>query len=1058
MKHRSIISRPVAGPTLAAMVLAIAGEVVATRAAESPSWNADVAPLLKRHCVKCHGPAKAESRLDLATASGLLRGGEHGSVVAPHDPDSSRLWLRVRENEMPPDEPLGAAERDLLRRWISEGAPGMQQAGTSGEHWAFQALDAPRRGPRYSPSDSTSQVPPSVFSAFRDPLDESIASRLRERGLVLAEPASEQTLTRRLSLNLLGIPPPLDEVEVDEVGQIPDGSERQVDRFLASPRYGERWGKYWLDAAGYSDSNGYFNADSDRPLAYRYRDYVIRSWNRDLGFDEFVRQQLAGDEIAGFVPGGEATPESIELLEATHYLRNGQDGSGESDGNPDEVRIDRYTALESSMQIVASSLLGLTIQCAKCHDHKFEPITQREYYQFQSILYPVFNIEQWQKPNDRFVLAPLAGQREEWQGRVDALSELARTKQSELTAWVRANRPRGESLFEATFDVADERLAEHWSNTAPGDDTPGGTPAVQLDVDARPGARIVDGQLWIMESGAAGDRWLCTRQSFDWTPARKDDVVEVTFDLIADTLPGGGTPAARIGYLIAAGDFHDQRDRPGGNILIDGNPGGSTAVHLDYPGADARSVGEIGAAGYRSGRNYGLRITNLGDDKFRLEHLVDGMVDGKNMTLSSADLPDGAFAWEYCCDRSFVIDNLRIELLPGRAATEAEPDEFIRELKAMREATDRIVQERDALTRNPPGKIYWASDMHPEPPTVHWLERGNYAARKDPVEPMMPAALSDFTRPFTVAVRGPETRTSLRRLALADWMTATGSKAASLLARVQVNRIWQYHFGEGLVATADNLGLSGAPPTHPELLDRLAAQLQSDQWSVKRLQRRIVLSATYRQSSAADRLSLERDPDGRLLSRFPLHRLDAESIRDALLAASGELDTRMFGSYVPTSRDAAGEVVVPENATGARRRSIYLYQRRTQVLSLLAIFDAPSLVFNSVSRPRSTMPLQALSLLNAEFVANRARALAVDLTTPNPLESASERPVDDPQRIAIAYRRTLGRPPRTEELDAARLFLREQAGYYPESSTGVVQALADLCQSLMASNEFLYVE
>lgn len=178
-------------------------------------------------------------------------------------------------------------------------------------------------------------------------------------------------------------------------------------------------------------------------------------------------------------------------------------------------------------------------------------------------------------------------------------------------------------------------------------------------------ARIVDGQLWIMESGAAGDRWLCTRQSFDWTPARKDDVVEVTFDLIADTLPGGGTPAVRIGYLIAAGDFHDQRDRTGGNILIDGNPGGSTAVHLDYPGADARSVGEIGAAGYRSGRNYGLRITNLGDDKFRLEHLVDGMVDGKNMTLSSADLPDGAFAWEYCCDRSFVIDNLRIELLPG---------------------------------------------------------------------------------------------------------------------------------------------------------------------------------------------------------------------------------------------------------------------------------------------------------------------------------------------------------------------------------------------------------
>jgi len=1057
MRHRWTTARSVISRMMAAILLAVSIDLVAVGAGEIPGWNGDIAPLLKRHCVKCHGPAKAESRLDLATAAGLLRGGEQGPVLAPHDPDSSRLWLRVRDNEMPPDEPLGATERELLRRWISDGAPGMPQAGTSGEHWAFRALDVQRPAPGYSTRANSSDRQADL-SAVRDPLDASIAFRLRERGLTLAEPAGSLVLTRRLSLNLRGIPPELDDVETGEVDPFPDGFERHVDRYLASPRYGERWGKYWLDAAGYSDSNGYFNADSDRPFAFRYRDYVIRSWNRDLGFDEFVRQQLAGDELAGFVPGREATPELIELLEATHYLRNGQDGSGESDGNPDEVRIDRYTALESSMQIVASSLLGLKFQCAKCHDHKFEPITQREYYQFQSILYPVFNIEQWQKPNDRFVLAPLPGQREEWQRRVDALSELAKSKQSELAAWVRAHRPRGETLFEANFDRADERLAEHWSNTAPGDDAPGGMPAVQLDADARPGARIVDGQLWIMESGAAGDRWLCTRLSFDWTPEQKGGTVQVTFDLIADKLPSGGTPAARIGYLISAGDFHDRRDQTGGNILIDGNPSGSTAVHLDYPGTDSRSVGEIGAAGYTPGRSYGVRITNLGDDKFRLEHLVDGLVDGKNIHLASADLPDGAFAWEYCCDRSFVIDNLRIERFPGDTASEAEPAEFTRELKAMREATDHVVKERDALARNPPGKIYWASDMHPEPPTVHWLERGNYAARKDPVEPMMPAALSDISAPFPIAVRNSDTPTSLRRLALANWITAADSKAASLMARVQVNRIWQNHFGEGLVATADNLGLSGAPPTHPELLDALAVQLLRDQWSMKRLQRRIVLSATYRQSSSADSRSLERDPDGRLLSRFPLHRLDAEAIRDSLLAASGELDTRMFGPYVPTSRDGAGEVVVPENAPGARRRSVYLYQRRSQVLSLLAIFDAPSIVFNSVSRPRSTMPLQALSLLNSEFAANRARALAVELTTTARPESGPDRPIDDPQRIETAYLRTLGRPPRPDELDASRLFLRELAGYYPEVGAGVVQALADLCQSLLASNEFLYVE
>ncbi len=225
-----------------------------------------------------------------------------------------------------------------------------------------------------------------------------------------------------------------------------------VERYLASPHYGERWGKYWLDAAGYADSNGYFNADTDRPLAYRYRDYVVRSFNEDKPFDRFVVEQLAGDELSGFSPGQEATPEIISLLEATHYLRNGQDGSGESDGNAEEVRVDRYFALESTTQIVASSLLGLTMQCAKCHDHKFEPISQRDYYRLQSVFYPAFDINNWLKPNERFVYAHLPGELARWEDLDRRTTAEISALKGEFATWTRDHPLPSRTLFPAQWD------------------------------------------------------------------------------------------------------------------------------------------------------------------------------------------------------------------------------------------------------------------------------------------------------------------------------------------------------------------------------------------------------------------------------------------------------------------------------------------------------------------------------------------------------------------------------------------------------------------------------
>ena len=1009
--------------------------LVASLRAGTPNWETDIGPLFKRHCVKCHGPAKAEGKLNLSTAAGVLRGGSDGKTVVPHDLAASLLWQKVSQREMPPEKPLAEPDRERLKRWIVAGAPGLAKAAKTGpsdaaDHWAFRSLQSPA-------------VP--AEPGGNNAIDAFLLAELHKHQLQFSPAADRHTLMRRLSLDLLGLPPTPEEIAAFVGDDAPDAYARLVDRLLASSHYGERWGKYWLDAVGYADSNGYFNADTDRPLAYRYRDYVIRSFNRDTPLDQFIREQLAGDELALWQPGSDASAEIIELLEATHFLRNGQDGSGESDGNAEEVRIDRYTALESLMQISATALLGMTIQCAKCHDHKFEPITQQDYYRYQAIFYPVFNLEKWLKPAERFVLAPLPGEKEAWEQRRQQLAEKVTRLQAEFAAWSKEHRPHGSVLLEDDFSAP--QLASNWSNRAPDDDGPAGQPPVQVDSTAAPGAVIADGALRIIESGAAADRWLSTRATFDWTPEQTGEAIQVTFDLV-DTKLADGKPAERIGYFIALHDYNDNSSVAGGNLLVDGNPGGGTTVHVDYPGDDSKASGEITSTPYTAGRNYGVRVTNQGKGKYTLQHVVDGIAEEKGLALAAADLPDGGFGFEYCCGRSFIVDNVRVEQFSADdTAGQTNLEEFARQLKEQRSALDDAQKEREQHEKNPLGKIAWASDISRDPPEVFLLERGNYAARKEPVSAAPPAVLCDASYAFS---EQPTASTTGRRLAFARWLTAPASRQAALLARVQANRLWQHHFGVGLVATPENLGVSGSPPSHPELLDYLAAELVLSGWSVKALHRQILLSAAYQQSSQASEANLAGDPDARLLSRFPLRRLDAEAIRDSMLAASGELDWQLYGPYVPTSRDGAGEVVVSEDQPGARRRSIYLYQRRTQVVSLLAVFDSPSIVFNSLSRPRSTMPLQSLTQLNSPFALNRAEQLAAKL--------AAQQPDDQVARINAAFVVTLGRPATREQLDAAQTLLREQRLAYAEQSDSDELAWRDLCQMLLASNAFLYLE
>lgn len=1003
-----------------------------------PDYSHDIVPLLKNRCVRCHGPAVMEAKLNLAVPTGVARGGEGGKVIVPGNPEESLLWQRVASDEMPEDEPLPADEKDLLRRWIASGAPGLvmevAEKPDGDEHWAFQVL--------------RTTSPPNVGSGTkaRTPIDAFIESQLSTAGLTISPEADRNTLIRRVSFDLTGLPPTLTEIVTYLTDQSDTAYENMVERYLASPRYGERWGKYWLDAAGYADSNGYFNADTDRPLAYRYRDYVVRSINADKPWDQFVREQLAGDELAGYKPGADVTPSTIELLEASHYLRNSPDGTDSSDGNPDELRTDKYAVLEGTMQIIGSSLLGLTVQCAKCHDHKFEPFTQKDYYALQSIIYPAFNVEKWVKPKEREIVAATAAEKAAWEAKSQVVDEQIARRRQQFQEWLANHRERGKLQFQDSFDRPEGKLADTWSNAVPGDEAPAGQPAVQLDSPNAPGAQLVDGHLRVVESGDMGDRAISTKQAFDWTPNEQGAWVQATFDL----LPGGDA-APYVGFFISLRDFHDVHSGRGGNVLIDAAAAGKATVHVDYPGADDDVRGQIGTSGCVPGHSYGVRITNRKGNQFEVAFVVDGQLEENTITLAADDLPDGGFGFEYCCGRSFAVDNVSIE--SSDASLEADPQhqQLAEERKQKRAELEADIKKLEAERGEPLPRLAPVYDLSADPQDVFVLDRGDYESPKEKAEVAAPHALGDATHQSILMLPGTDNKNSTgRRLAFARWLTKPDSRGTALLARVTVNRIWQQHFGVGIVATVENLGYSGAVPTHPKLLDFLASEFVRGGWSMKSIHRLILCSATYRQSSRPSGNAEQIDPDNRLLGRFPLRRLDAEAIRDGMLAISGELDPHGGGPYIATTRDGNGTVVVDESLAGAHRRSIYLQQRRTQVPDMLQVFDAPSIVFSCPVRTPTTVPLQSLNLLNSSFVRLRSKALA------NRAAAVGGAEVDE--RIRSAFLLVAGRAPAANELTAARKFVLEQPTKYHDRPDAKELAWADFCHTLLASNLFIYVE
>ena len=610
-------------------------------------------------------------------------------------------------------------------------------------------------------------------------------------------------------------------------------------------------------------------------------------------------------------------------------------------------------------------------------------------------------------------------------------------------------------------DFSGASLAAKWSDTAPGDDTPAGNPAVRLDRQNRPAAQIQEGRLAVLAAPPGDTVWLVTKQALDWTPNRVGDWIQATFDLV-DLRGPEGKPAERVGYYIALHDYDDSGDAssgqtPQGNILFDGNPAGGATVNLDYPGKDQRGTGVLGKTGYSAGHNFGVRITRIGDDQFLLEHLVDGQPEQPTQHLKAEQLPDGGFGFELCCSRSFVVDNVVIEsslpVAEEAAVAQAAFNEKLAERK--RQLTEAIAAvEKRRMAE--PERIAWTTDLSDQPPVVPLLKRGDYFQHGPAIDPGPLSVLVDADNAMPIEPPLTGAKTTGRRLAFARWATRPGSRAAALLARVEVDRLWRGHFGQGLVPTPENFGASGVRPTHPELLEWLAAKLVDNGWRLKPIHREIVLSKTYRQTSVPEGPTVERDPENLWYGRFPAHRLDAELIRDCLLAAAGTINLKPGGPAIESVDPGTRQIVLPapigNGPHEVDRRSIYIRHRRSQPLAFLQVFDQAAPEPNCVARSTATVVAQSLAMLNGDFAVQMGRDFAARVER--------EAGPEPDARIRQAFRVALAREPDAAELQRCGEFLRRQSALRAQADPQNADraALADFCRMLLATNEFIQVQ
>jgi hypothetical protein len=917
----------------------------------------DVQPILAAHCYQCHGAKKQEGGLRLDRKAAALKGGDsYAPAIVPGKSGESALWKFVAQGDadlqMPPDgERLAAAKVEVLKRWIDEGAKWPDDAAQfASRHWSFQPV--------------TRHLLPTVTDPGwgRTPIDRFILARLQKEAILPSAEADPSMLVRRLYFDVIGLPPSPQEASAFIAEKSPDAYERLADRLLASPRYGERWARHWLDVVRFAESNG-FEMNQPRPNAWPYRDYVIRAFNSDLPYDRFVRQQIAGDLLGA--------------NEATGFLVG---GAWDQVKSPDPVLTAQQRAdeLHDMINTTGTTFLGLTIGCARCHSHKFDPIPQTDYYALKAVFAGVQH-----------------GERPREVAEAERRLRQAENLRQEVAAIV------GElDQFQPLADLQ-----------AP------------FDTQRAPVSR-----------GRNVDRFMSVNARFlRFTVSATTDIEPCIDEL--EVFTAGPMPRnvalAMHGTKATSSSNYPHSDIHKLEHLNDGQYGNSRSwisnergkgwVQLEFP--DVQSIDRVV---WSRDRQMPPRFA----DRVPKEYLIEVSPDGKQWQSVASH-----------ADRMPLVDAAKSEVV--RRELNGAESRQLADLLAREKELDARIRELTSVPAVYAGKFT-------EPEKTFRFHRGDPT---QPREPIAPGTLTEvgWPAPFTAEMTEQQ-----RRQSLANWIVATDNP---LTARVIANRLWQWHFGEGIVGTPSDFGANGAQPSHPELLDWLAGELVAGSWELKRVQRRIVISATYRQGStrAGERerggggeaassppLPLAPSPTRSMgssfLNAFPARRVEAEPLRDAILAVSGNLNLTIggpgFDLFEPNTNYVKVYTSRKDFGPNEWRRMVYQTKPRMQLDDTFGAFDCPDAGQSAPKRTESTTPLQALNLLNSAFMVEQAEIFA------KRIEAEVDSNVEEQVRHAFSL--AFQREPGAEEAAAAAVLVRGEG-------------LPALCRALLNANEFVMV-
>jgi hypothetical protein len=1069
-------------------------------------FEKEIRPILAEHCQRCHGDAKPKGGLRLTARARLLKGGDSGPAAVAGNTDESLLIKAVRytdELRMPPKGKLPQRQIDALTRWVQSGLPWPEANATSvAAGGKFVITPEQKQFWSFQPIKPT--LPPAVRDAAwaQSEVDRYVLAALETRGLRPAAPADRRTLVRRVTFDLTGLPPTPEEVEAFVNDPRPDAYPRLVDRLLASPAYGERWGRHWLDLARYTDS---FDAritgtsEMDCGDAWRYRDWVVNAFNRDLPYNRFLTDQIAGD----LVPGDEASQR--DGIIATTFLTIGNWGGGDAD--KEKLLTD---IADDQVDVVSRTFLGITLACARCHDHKFDPFSQADYYGLAGIFFSTHILANVGPKTNGPPMLRVA---------LEGPTELARQRQhqKQLAAAEKQLKQTAENHYRAFVNQQQARTAEYL--LAAEDYRSQASPGLAIEEFAsRRGLHGFALRQWLEYLGRDDIYPLMTRPIRDvlgkagvhgWRgepecPSLLVNTTQAEVSLLTFTLPPHAVsvhPGPSNGVVVG------WRSPMAGTVRIRGKVsdadaacGDGIAWAIDLRSAGLRrelAAGEIpngGSQPFELGRgapNLAAIAVRPGD---RIELVVlpraNYVCDTTVVDLEIA-LADGSRIWNLAGDLvpdphvggqgnphadrygnpgvwSFMdmanshrgtADANRPELAAWeRAVAEARTGKTSRKVleQAARSATKSLAFEK---SRSP----YWIKRPEDEAALsaearmeLRRLRQEIVSLRKTTFPPPefangaqeggVPGSSHAGVHDVRIHIRGrydrlgelvprrfPEVLVAdapkaiqggSGRLELARWLTRADNP---LTARVMVNRIWQQHFGRGIVPTPSNFGKLGRPPTHPELLDYLAGEFIRSGWSIKHVHRLLLLSATYQQSSDAAPQTQKIDPDNNLLERMSRRRLEAESIRDSVLAVAGSLIRQSSG---PAVRDF-----------NAPRRTLYLMTIRSDRSGFGPLFDVADSTAPVEARTTSTVAPQALFLLNSPFILQQTRLLAQRIMAEG---------MDDRSRLTRAYALLYGRPPQVDEMQVGLEYLASAA------ATG--RAWEEYCQVLLCANEFLYID